>query len=168
MLRPGRPIRIRCEVAAMAKDILGAARMEKFCGLYAADPEGNGKRCAIQAGYSEKTAASQASRLLKRADVRARIQELRADMVNELGLTAEHVTLKLYELYSRCTQAVPVMAWDSEAKAWVESGEWRFDSKGAAKVMEMLMKLGGLLDDRMILVPEFGIRGDYVDAGGEG
>jgi len=141
--------------------------MEKFCALFAADPDGNGARCAVQAGYSEKTARQQACRLLKRPDVRARLREIRADLADELGLTAEHMTLRLNEIYRRCMQAQPVMAWDREIKEWVESGVWQFDSRGAVRAAEMLMKLGGLLTDEKVILPMgIVIREDYGDGDG--
>lgn len=49
-------------------------RQESFCRLYAAAP--TGAAAARDAGYSEDNAANQAARLLKRADIAARIDEL--------------------------------------------------------------------------------------------
>jgi phage terminase small subunit len=123
--------------------------MEKFCVLYAADPEGNGTRAAEGAGYSKKTAASQASRLLKRPDVRERVQAIRADIVDELGLTAAHMTQRLNEIYMRCMTAKAVMEWDWASKSYVPTGIFQFDSRGAAKAVEMIARLGGLMTDKV-------------------
>lgn len=48
----------------MPKDIHLTPQQERFCQEYAVDY--NGTNAAIRAGYAEKTAASQASRLLKK------------------------------------------------------------------------------------------------------
>ena len=50
------------------------ARREKFCELYAAGRTATD--AAIEAGYSARTAYSQGPRLLKNADIQARIQQL--------------------------------------------------------------------------------------------
>lgn len=70
---------------------------ERFVRAYLTEANGNATQAAIQAGYSPKTAAQSASRLLKREDVRQAIgQKLeRADLRTEarlrrLGLIADH------------------------------------------------------------------------------
>jgi phage terminase small subunit len=57
----------------------------------------NGKQAAIRAGYSEKTAEVQASRLLSNAKVQAYIQEQRVKLADKLDLSKERVLLE----YSR-------------------------------------------------------------------
>lgn len=53
-----------------------SAMEERFCQFYSADLKRNGTQAAIKAGYSEKTSYSQASRLLKRVEIRSRVREL--------------------------------------------------------------------------------------------
>lgn len=53
-----------------------SAMEERFCQHYTADLKRNGTQAAIKAGYSEKTSYSQASRLLKRVEIRERLREL--------------------------------------------------------------------------------------------
>lgn len=59
----------------------------------------NGRRAAIVAGYSEKTSASQSSRLLKRVDIRQQIDSARTAQVEKLqkdtGITLERVLREL-------------------------------------------------------------------------
>ena len=59
----------------------------------------NGRRAAVVAGYSEKTAASQSSRLLKRVDIAAQIDSARtahvAKLQIETGITLEKVLREL-------------------------------------------------------------------------
>ena len=58
-----------------------SARQELFCLEYIRD--GNATQAAIRAGYSPKTAYSTGQRLLKNVEVRARIDELMADLQQE-------------------------------------------------------------------------------------
>jgi phage terminase small subunit len=51
----------------------------------------NGTRAAVAAGYSEKTAHAQASRLLKHVKVRAYIDERMAVVINKLEVTQERI-----------------------------------------------------------------------------
>ena len=51
----------------------------------------NGKQAAIRAGYSEKTAEGQASRLLSNAKVRAEVDRRMGKLMNRLEITAERV-----------------------------------------------------------------------------
>lgn len=48
-------------------------RISAFIQIYMADPERNGTRAAIAAGYSPRSAAVTASRLLKRANISAKV-----------------------------------------------------------------------------------------------
>lgn len=65
--------------------------LEVFIAEYKVDR--NGKRAAIAAGYSPKTAAAQASRLLTDVNVRAEVDSHRADVIakvqQETGITLE-------------------------------------------------------------------------------
>lgn len=65
------------------------ARQELFCLEYIKD--GNATQAAIRAGYSEKTAGSISTRLLQKVNIRARIDELMAEMQQEKIADAEEV-----------------------------------------------------------------------------
>mgnify|MGYP002588708088 FL=1 len=64
-------------------------RQELFCLEYIKD--GNATQAAIRAGYSEKTAGSISTRLLQKVNIRARIDELMAEMQQEKIADAEEV-----------------------------------------------------------------------------
>jgi phage terminase small subunit len=64
-------------------------RYERFCREYVIDQ--NGTRAAIAAGYSEQTAYSQASDLLKKPEVRRRIDELLSVRLRKADVTADMV-----------------------------------------------------------------------------
>lgn len=70
-----------------------AARIEKFCRAYIIDL--NSRNAAISAGYSEKTAGSQGSRLLKNVKISARIEQLLHKQADKLDITAERVLREL-------------------------------------------------------------------------
>ena len=101
---------------------------------------------ALRAGYgksrdgkeNKRSAATAASRILAKEEV-AEYRILRTMMLyEEQGFSAESIMTETAKVYRRCMQAEPVMIWDPEAKEWVESGEYRFDSKGALKALELL------------------------------
>jgi phage terminase small subunit len=64
-------------------------RQARFIEQYLID--GNGKKAATRAGYSKKTAESQASRLLRNAKVKAEIQHRRDKMAAKAEVSAERV-----------------------------------------------------------------------------
>lgn len=98
----------------------------------------NGTRAAIRAGYAEKSAAQTANRLMKTAEVREYRDALLKEEFEALGVTRHSIATELWRIYQRCCEAEPVMAWDSESHAYVESGQWRFDAKGALKALGMM------------------------------
>ena len=68
------------------------AKQEHFCAEYAVDY--NGTQAAIRAGYSEKNAANQASRMLRNAEVLARVRELQREQVERLAVSTDFVVLR--------------------------------------------------------------------------
>lgn len=62
------------------------AKQEKFCYEYVIDL--NATQAALRAGYSEKTAYSSGSRLLKNVEIQKFIQTLQADLEKTAGITA--------------------------------------------------------------------------------
>ena len=97
-----------------------------------------GTRAAIRAGYSEKSAAQTASRLMKDPAVREYRNALLKEEFDSLGITAHSLAVEVWRVYERCAAATPVMQWDSVLRDYVESGEWQFDAKGCLKALGML------------------------------
>ncbi len=122
----------------MPKDTPLTPQQERFCQEYAVDY--NGTNAAKRAGYSESTAASQASRLLKNAKVLSRVRAIQKEQLEKTALTKESVLLNLMDVYDRCMQTKPVMEWDYEAGEYKETGTYAFDSKGALRALELLGK----------------------------
>ena len=98
----------------------------------------NGTRAAVRAGYSEKSAAQTASRLMKDPAVRAYRDELLKEEFDSLGLTRHSLAVEVWRVYERCAAATPVLQWDSQLREYIESGEWQFDAKGCLKALGML------------------------------
>lgn len=71
-------------------------RQKRFCYEYLKDL--NGTQSAIRAGYSEKTANEQASRLLANVNIQALISELNAQRQKETRIDAEYVLKRLVEI----------------------------------------------------------------------
>ena len=120
-------------------------QVRKFVQEYLLDL--SGKDAAIRAGYSEKTAASQASRLMRDPSVRAYRDALLQEQFDAIGVTRHSIAAEVWELYQRCKAKEPVMEWDSIEKVWKESGFWTFNVKGALKALEMLGRMLPELDE---------------------
>lgn len=71
-------------------------KREKFCLIYA--KTGNATKAAIEAGYSRRTAKSQAARLLTFVDVQKRLRELERERRSELIASVEAVQVFLSTL----------------------------------------------------------------------
>lgn len=106
----------------------------------------NATRAAIRAGYAEKSAASTASRLMKDPSVQAYRDELLEAEVQELGLNRASMIREIWKIYQRCMDAEPVKVWDKDDKAYVDSGRWQFDARGALKAVELMLRVLDKLD----------------------
>lgn len=128
------------------------ARQDMFCKEYLIDL--NATQAAIRAGYSERTAKSQGSRLLTNADILARVKELKDKRADELELDAYWVLNRLKSISDRSMQAEPVMEFDYELQELVHTGEYEFDSTGANKATELIGKHIGMFDPKLQLQKE--------------
>lgn len=130
--------------------------------------DGNQTAAAIRAGYSEKTAASQASRLLKDVKVAAYKRALAREMLEAMGYDKPQLILKLCEIIDRCMDAKPHLSWDSAQKAWTPDGTWVFDSRGAVKAIEAIAKLAGLNEAQVVSIQGEGMEQFLEKIGGGG
>ena len=112
----------------------------KFVAAYIAEP--NATQAAIKAGYSEKTAYSQGSRLLKDVEIQQELQQANATAVQRVQAaqesavaSAEWIVLESVRLYERCMQDVPVLTSKGEP-----TGFYQFDSGGANRSLDRLAK----------------------------
>ena len=100
-------------------------KQERFCHEYMVDL--NATQAAIRAGYSEKTAQEQGSRLLSKVIVKTRISELQAEVAARTDVTIDDVIGMLRESYR-------------DAKAANQHGP-------AVRAVELLGKRHGLFTD---------------------
>lgn len=101
----------------------------------------NGTKAAVRTGYSEKTAASQASRLLRKPEVRAYRDALLQEQFDAIGVTKHSIAAEVWGIYQKCCQKESVLEWDSINREWVPSGEWQFNVRGALKALDMLRQM---------------------------
>lgn len=108
-------------------------KLEHFCERFVV--HGNGTRAAIEAGYSKKTATEMAYENLRKPHVSEKIKELRKKLSDESMIDAFWVLQQASKLHDRCMQEEPVR--DREGN---EIGEYKFDSAGAARALDIVAK----------------------------
>jgi phage terminase small subunit len=95
----------------------------------------NATESAIKAGYSEKTANVVGYENLTKPYIKDAINKALENRVQEHKLTAEYVLTSLQNVADRCMQKEPILD-----KSGQPTGEYRFDSSGANKALELLGK----------------------------
>lgn len=116
-------------------------KQKSFCGEYIIDK--NGTQAAIRAGYSKKTAKEQATRLLTKVYVQRYLSSLISKQSKRTEITADFVLNSLRNIAQKCQQNEPVR--DSRGR---ETGQYKFDSAGANRAVELLGKHLALFVDR--------------------
>lgn len=118
----------------MAREL--TPRQKKFVEEYLKD--GNGTAAAVAAGYSEKTAAAQASRLLKDEAVQQYRMDMERELFARMGISEAWIGRRYAEIVERCMQGVPHMSWNPETRQKEPDGMWMFDPNGANKALHEL------------------------------
>jgi phage terminase small subunit len=95
----------------------------------------NATQAATRAGYSPKTANEQGARLLADASIRQEIDRKRERLSVKCDITVAWIINRLVEVADRCMQKEAVL--DARGQP---TGEWKFDSRGATKALELLGK----------------------------
>lgn len=129
-------------------------RQEEFIRQYVIDK--NGTQAAIRAGYSEKTANEQASRLLANVNIRQRVDELLAQVnenaVKKAELNKDWIIEQLIDNALIAKAAEPVL--DAEGNP---IGEYKANISASNKALELLGKEIGMFIDKS----ERGKPGDF-------
>ena len=121
------------------------ARQELFCLEYIKD--GNATQAAIRAGYKPKYAGTNADKLLKNTNIRARIDELMAEVQQEKIADAEEVLRYLTSVIrGEATEEVAV-----GAPIGTEIITKRIGGREQVKAAELLAKRYGLLTENVKL-----------------
>ncbi|ELZ3993199.1 terminase small subunit [Yersinia enterocolitica] len=113
-------------------------KQELFCREYLKDL--NATQAAIRAGYSEKTAQVQSSRLLSNVMVQQRVSELAAERNIRVGIDADYVLRQAVKLHERCMQEVEPITDRRGEEILDEDGKtiFGFDAKGAAAALKLV------------------------------
>lgn len=100
----------------------------------------NATQAAIRAGYSEKTAQVQSSRLLSNAMVQQYVSELAKERNIRVGIDADYVLRQAVKLHERCMQEVEPITDRRGEELKDEQGRtiYGFDSKGAAAALKLV------------------------------
>lgn len=126
------------------------ARQARFVEEYLVDL--NATQAAIRAGYSERTAESQGSRLLRNVKVAAVLDARREARVERTKVDQEYVIETLQEVVERCMQREPVMVRRGRNVVHLVDDEgrhvWRFDARNAVAALNLLAKHTGGFTDR--------------------
>lgn len=124
------------------------AKMIKFVNEYLIDL--NATQAAIRAGYSQDTAGSIGSENLQKPEIQEFMDRRKKEIADVAELSPEWVIQNLKEVALRCKQAEPVMIKiDGEL---VPSGEYKFDSNGANRALELIGKqIGGMFVNKVDL-----------------
>jgi phage terminase small subunit len=141
----------------MAKGDKLTPKQELFVKEYLIDL--NATQAYKRAGYSaasDNIAGVEAHKLLKNPKIQAEIQKANNKRAEKLDISAEWVLESLKTIAERCMQAEPVMI--REGNEWVESGEYKFDSSGANKSLELIGKHLKLFTDKIEHSGETGVR----------
>ena len=126
----------QCELSPM---------QQRFCDEYLADEKRNQTQAAIRAGYSVKTAQTQASGLINEPKVQAYLKWKLSKIQSKLNINAEQVLQSILEIGERCKQAVPVL--DNNGN---ETGTYKnCDAQGALRAYELLGKNLELWTDKV-------------------
>lgn len=118
----------------------------------------NATQAAITAGYSEKTAQEQGSRLLSNVMVSAYIKERQQELSKKTELSQEWVLEKLKECVSKSMQEEEIKKWDYEDRCMVGTGEYIYDSRGATRALELIGKHLGMFKDKLELSGQVGVQ----------
>ena len=116
-------------------------KQEMFCREYLVDL--NATQATIRAGYSDKTARSQANRMLTNVDIEKRIQELKSERGERLEIDADYVLKRLVEIDQM--DVADILLSNGEIKSikdWPKV--WRITLSGI-DVTEMAGDAAGLL-----------------------
>ena len=136
---------------------------EKFCNEYIKDM--NATQAAIRAGYSEKTAGVQASKLLKIVNIKSRVAELRDAYFNENIMTAQQVEYELTRIaLGLSNEKQVVIEGTGEGCSEARIIDKPPDEKSRLKALELMAKRHRILsgDTTIDIKPVLIVGGDDI------
>lgn len=111
----------------------------------------NATQSAIRAGYSKRSAGQIGGRLMKKDEIRAKIDALLGQATEKALVSREFIVTGLRQNAIRSQQGEPVMEFDHEEKRMVATGTWEYDSAGSNRAFELLGKTLGMFTDNLRL-----------------
>lgn len=137
-------------------------KQKRFCEEYIKDL--NGKQAAIRAGYSNKTANEQASRLLTNVNVQKYLKSLREEQKIECIISANEVIEELAKIGK--ANITDVLDFDNDTVTWKDSK--KIDTTAIAEVtitprgrkIKMHSKVSALLG----LLQHFAVQGNGLNS----
>lgn len=136
---------------------------EKFCNEYIKDM--NATQAAIRAGYSEKTAGAQASKLLKIVNIKTRVAELREAYLDENIMTAKQVEYELTRIaLGLSNEKQVVIEGTGEGCSEARIIDKPPDEKSRLKALELMAKRHRILsgDTTIDIKPVLIVGGDDI------
>lgn len=128
----------------------------------------NATQAAIRAGYSERTAEAQGSRLLRNVKVAVAIKTRMADREERTEITQDYVVQTVVDTIERCRQAKPVFDRKG-APVLVETPEgdivpaYAFEAANVLRGAEILGKHLGMFVDRVEDVTPVKTEGELIE-----
>ena len=108
---------------------------ELFCQEYLIDLNAAAAYQRVFPKSKSDSSKANASRLIARDNVAARVDELKQKRSRRVRRTADDVLRDIEEIKNRCMQKEAVL--ERVDGRLVDSGEWKFDSRGALKAVEL-------------------------------
>lgn len=105
---------------------------------------GNATEAAIAAGYAEKNAAVQGSKLKSTPKIAEYLAARETQLFAEMGVNEAWVGRRFVDIYTRCMDATPHLSWDPVARDYVPDGTWVIDARGANAALTALGKYLGM------------------------
>lgn len=108
----------------------------------------NATQSAIRAGYSEDSARAIGCENLTKPNIQEAIAKEMEERTSKVEIDAEYVLSSLKKVAERCMQEEEVLRYDFTTKQLEGTGEFKFDSAGANKSLELLGKYLKLFTDK--------------------
>lgn len=124
-------------------------KMVKFVNEYLIDL--NATQAAIRAGYSPDSAGAIGSENLQKPEIQEFMKQRQREIAVFAEMSPEWIIMKLKMIVERSCNPEEILEWDYEAKALVGSGQFKYDSSGANKAIELIGKHLGMFTTKIDL-----------------